>query len=443
MTRLDALSARRESITRRGLLRLGVLAPLHLGLADWLRLRAVAAEPPSPRAHACILVWLGGGASHIDTFDPKPDAPSDVRGEFSPIATDLPGVALSELLPNLATRLAKAALIRSLTSPEADHDRAAHHVLTGYRPSPALVYPSLGSAITKLGEATYTGALPPHVAIPQPPAFAGSGYLTPAYDPFAVEGDPSQPGFRVRNLTPPDRLSLARLERRRSMVATIDAFTRDAPPTDLTRTRDRFADRAFELMTSDAAARAFSLEDEPTATRDAYGRTTLGQSCLLARRLVERGVPFVTVNDVGAGPLGWDTHAQNFPTLRNRLAPPLDRAVSALLDDLDARGLLETTLVLVLGEFGRTPKINPNAGRDHHGRANSALIAGGGVRGGQILGATDSKADSVVDRPVSPGALAATVYTALGIDPTTRLLTSDNQPVRLVDHDPPVSELLG
>ncbi len=432
----------RETVTRRGLLRAGVLAPLGLGLADWLRIRALASTPQQGgRATACILIWLGGGASHIDTFDPKPDSPSEVRGEFSAIATATPGVSISEVLPNLARRTPQLAIIRSLTSPESDHDRAAHHVLTGYRPSPALIYPSLGSAVTKLGDSSYLGTLPPHVAIPQPPAFASSGFLTPAYDPFAVDGDPNSPGFRVRNLTPPDRLTLNRLERRRGMITEIDAFTHNAPPTPLTQSRDRFADRAFELLTSDQAARAFSLSAETVSLRESYGRTTLGQSCLLARRLVERGVPFVTVNDIGAGPLGWDTHQQNFATLRDRLAPPLDQAISALLDDLDSRGILDTTLVAVMGEFGRTPRINANAGRDHHGRASSVLLAGGGLRSGVVIGATDPRADAPIDRPVTPGALAATLYTALGIDPTTRLLTTDNQPIRLVDVDPPITEL--
>ncbi|GIW88646.1 MAG: hypothetical protein KatS3mg108_2970 [Isosphaeraceae bacterium] len=438
-------AGRREPMSRRGWLRAGLLGPMGLSLAEILRLRGLAAPAsvgPARRAEACILVWLGGGPSHIDTFDPKPDAPAEIRGEFAAIQTRVPGVFLSELLPGLAARLDRFALVRSLTSPEADHDRASHHMLTGYRPSPSLVYPSLGSAVSKLGEPVDAVGLPSYVAIPQTPPFGGGGYLTRAYDPFAVESDPGRPGFRVRHLTPPDRVGLARLERRRAMVADLDAFAAEMTSTNLTLARDRFSQRAFELLTSEAAARAFALEEESDAIRDRYGRTSLGQSCLLARRLVERGVLFVTVNDLGGGPLGWDTHAGNFAALRERLAPPLDQAITALLDDLESRGMLETTLVLVLGEFGRTPKVNPNAGRDHHPHAHAALLAGGRIRVGQVVGATDERADRVLDRPVTPGALAATVFTALGIDPQTQLLTAENQPIRLVGSEGPITELL-
>lgn len=432
--------------SRRDWLRAGVLGPLGLSLGDWFRLRAQASSTQAGNfaspAQACILIWLSGGPSHIDTFDPKPSAPSDVRGTFEPINTALPGVHFSELLPELARVLDRASLIRSLTSPESDHDRAAHHKLTGYRPSPAIVYPSLGSVVAKAREDLPGGTLPPHVALPSAPPFASSGYLTPAYDPFASEADPNSPGFRVRNLTPPDRLTLSRLQRRRGMVSTLDQFTRDTPETTLTRSRDRFAARAFELLTSPAAQTAFDLANEPDAVRERYGRTQIGQSCLLARRLVERGVAFVTINDLGNGQLGWDTHVQNFPTLKDRLAPPLDRGVASLIADLNERGMLESTLLVMMGEFGRTPKINENAGRDHHGRACSVLLAGGGLKPGVVLGTTDPKGDAPIERPVTPAELAATIFTRLGIDPSTRFLTSDNQPIRLVDTGEPIAELL-
>jgi hypothetical protein len=426
-----------------------MLSAWGLGLSDLLRARAGAQAPRGygpgrslvPRAQACILIWQAGGPSHLDTLDPKPDASSDVRGEFQPIATRLPGVSISEVYPNLAQMLDRAVLIRSVTSPEAEHDRAAHHLLTGYRPSPALVYPSFGSVVSRV-QGFNGGALPPYVAVPEAPLFASSGYLTPAFDPFVVGGDPNQDGFRVRDLTPPDRVTLDRLRRRRDMVQQLDTFARDVSETPLTRSRDRFADQAYDLLTSSAAQKAFRIGDEATATRERYGRNPLGQACLLARRLVEAGVAFVTVNDRGAGQLGWDTHAQNFPTIKNTLAPPLDQGVSALLRDLDERGLLETTLVVMMGEFGRTPKINPNAGRDHHGRANSILLAGGGLPRGIVLGRTDPQADSPVERPVTPANLAATIYTCLGIDPERRFETSDGQPVRLVDNADPIGEIL-
>lgn len=428
--------------TRRAVLKAGALGFLGLGLSDGLRLRALAAPGAagSARATNCILIWLAGGASHIDTFDPKPDAPADVRGEFKPIETAVPGVMVSEVLPNLAKVLNRVTLIRSMTSPEAEHERASHHMLTGYRPSPAQVYPSYGSVVSKWRESS-RGLLPPYVAVPDAPFSSSSGYLTPAYDPFAVSGDPNQEGFRVSNLAPPDQLTLDRLIRRRGMVKSLDVFARDVPPTPLTRSRDQFTDQAYALMTSNAAQAAFRLADEPSEVRETYGRNTFGQSCLLARRLVEAGVSFVTVNDRGAGPLGWDTHAQNFPTIKNTLAPALDRGLAALIADLGDRGLLDDTLVVMMGEFGRTPKINANGGRDHHGRANSVLMAGAGTPKGLVLGKTDARGDSPVEKPVTPADLAYVLYTKLGIDPDYKYQAPDGRPIRLVEGATPPHEL--
>jgi hypothetical protein len=442
------MSSAREPVTcsgpgRRDLLRAGVLGFLGLGLDDWFRLRALAADRsrPAPLARNCILIWLAGGPSHIDTFDPKPTAPADVRGEFKPISTSVPGLQISEIFPELAKMMNRVTLIRSMTSPEADHDRASHHLLTGYRPMPALVYPSYGSVVSKVREAK-RGQLPPYVAIPDAPAFSSSGYLTPAYDPFAVSGDPNTENFRVRNLTPPDKVTLERLLRRRSMVKALDDFARDVPATPLTSSRDQFSDQAYSLMTSNAALSAFRLGDEPPAVRDRYGRNAFGQSCLLARRLIEAGVSFVTLNDRGMGPLGWDTHAQNFPTLKNTLAPPLDKGLSALVGDLAERRLLENTLVVMMGEFGRTPKINRNAGRDHHGRANSVVMAGAGIPGGLVLGKTDARGDLPTERPVTPADLAAVLYLKLGIDPDQKFEAPDGRPIRIVDNPQPPRELL-
>jgi hypothetical protein len=395
----------------------------------------------TPRAKSCILIWQAGGPSHLDTFDPKPGAPADVRGEFKPIATSVAGLQISEVFPNLAKVMNKVTLIRSMTSPESDHDRAAHHLMTGYRPSPALVYPGYGSVVSKTREAT-RGMLPPFVAVPDAPIFASSGYLTPAYDPFAVSGDPNTPGFRVQNLTPPDRVTLERLLRRRSMVKSLDDFARDVSETPLTTSRDQFAERAYSLLTSSAAQSAFRIQDEPEKVREKYGRTSAGQSCLLARRLVEAGVSFVTVNDRGANQLGWDTHAQNFPTIKNTLAPPIDKGLAALVEDLSERGLLETTLVVMMGEFGRTPKINPNAGRDHHGRANSVVLFGAGIPAGLVLGRTDAQGDTPVDRPVTPNDLASVLYHKLGVDPETKFNAPDGRPIRIVEEYNPPRELI-
>jgi hypothetical protein len=431
--------------SRRDLLRVGLLSAWGLGLEDLLRARAVAREgKPATgpgKAKACILIWLAGGPSHIDTFDPKPEAPKEYRGEFKPIDTAVAGVKISEVFPKLAKEFDKLTLIRGVTSPEGDHDRAAHHMLTGYRPSPALVYPSYGSVVAKargFGGST----LPPYVAVPDAPLFSSSGYLTPAFDPFSVGGDPNQDGFRVRDLTPPDRVTLERLLRRRDMVKALDGFAHDVGETPLTTSRDKFASQAYDLMTSSKALAAFKIGEEDSKLRERYGRNPLSQSFLLARRLIEAGVSFVTVNDRGTGQLGWDTHQQNFPTIKDTLAPPLDQGLAALIGDLAERGLLDSTLVVMMGEFGRTPKVNPNAGRDHHGRANCCILAGGGLPKGLVLGRTDAKAEGPVDRPVTPADLAATVYTALGIDPARRFETPDGQPIRLVDKGEVIRELL-
>ncbi len=431
--------------SRRALLKAGMLTAFGLGLDDLFRLQALGSggggKKPTKVKH-CILIWLAGGASHIDTFDPKPDGPSDVKGEFKPIATAVPGLQISEVFPNLAKVMDRVTLIRSVTSPEADHDRAAHHLLTGYRPSPALVYPSFGSVVAKTLE-NARGALPTYVAMPDAPIFASSGYLTPAFDPFAAGGDPNQESFRVRDLTPPDQVTLDRLRRRRGMVKTLDEFSRDVSTTTLVTSRDQFAARAYDLLTSSAAQAAFRIGDETPEMRGAYGRNPFGQSCLLARRLIQAGVSFVTINNRGTNQLQWDTHANNFGAIKTALAPPLDLGLATLLDDLKRLGLFDETLVLAISEFGRTPKINGNAGRDHHGRANCAILAGAGMPQGAVIGKTDAKGDSPIDRPVTPSDLAATVYTALGLDPNYQFETPDGRPLRLVDGGKALPELAG
>jgi len=429
--------------SRRALLRAGLYGASALSLGDLLHLRALSVATEVEAAQEtrnCILVWLAGGASHIDTFDPKPEASTTIRGEFKPIDTAVEGLKISEVFPSLSKVMDRVTLIRALSSPEADHDRAAHHLLTGYRPSPALVYPSFGSVVGKFQEAK-PGLLPPYVAIPDAPLFSSSGYLTPAYDPFAVMDDPNQAGFRVRNLTPPDRRTLERLQRRRAMVERLNTFSRDVPSTPLTASRDRFAEQAYSLLTSTSAQAAFRLDEEPEAMRQRYGRTRFGQSCLLARRLIEAGVSFVTLNDRGMGALGWDTHQQNFASIRETLAPPVDQGLSVLIQDLDERGLLESTLVVMMGEFGRTPRINKDAGRDHHGRANCALLAGAGLPKGIVVGQTDPEGEAPADRPTSPADLAALIYTRLGISPDLQFETPDGRPLRLVEDGKVPAEL--
>ena len=289
--------------------------------------------------------------------------------------------------------------------------------------------------------------LPPYVAVPDAPIAGLSGYLSPAYDPFTASGDPNQAGFRVKNLTPPDRLTLARLLRRRDMVKALDDFAQDVPPTTLTTSRDQFSEQAYSLLTSGAAQSAFRIDDEKDAVREKFGRTRLGQSCLLARRLVEAGVSFVTINDHGMGPLGWDTHAQNFTSIKNTLAPPLDKGVAALVEDLGERGLLDDTLVVMMGEFGRTLAINTatSVATTTAGPAAS-LMFGAGIPAGQVLGRTDATGDVPTERPVTPARFLAMMVLPQSSVSTRRhhavRTRPDGRPIRLVDGRVPARELV-
>ncbi len=405
-----------------------------LTLADVL-----AAHPARAKARSCVLVWLNGGPSHLDMFDLKPDAPAEIRGEFKPIPAALDGVRICEHLPRIAKLLDRATLIRTLTSPEGNHDRASHHLLTGHHPSPALVYPAMGSVAAKEFGAGRT--LPSYITIPTPSQYAGAGYLTGAFEPFAVNSDPSR-DFTVRDLEPP--VPPDRVDRRKAMLAAVDRFTRsvEAYPA-----RDAFVEQAFGLVTSTEARAAFDLGQEDPKARQRYGPSRVGQSCLLARRLVESGARFVTVNDEG-----WDTHDNNFRRLAGTFSqgkqiyggklPDLDRAVAALLEDLEERGLLANTLVAVMGEFGRTPKLNSIGGRDHWPRANSVLLAGGGVKRGQVVGETDAHGELPASRPVPPEDLVATVYHLLGIDASKEHLAPGGRPVRVLDRGEVVAEAL-
>ena len=399
----------------------------------------LARTAPPARAKSCILIWLNGGPSHLDMFDLKPNAPNEVRGPFKPMKTKLDGVHVCEHLPKTAALLHKTTLIRTLTSPEGNHDRAAHHLLTGYRPTPALVYPGLGSVAAK--EFGVGKVLPNYVTIPDAPAYGGSGYLTASYDPFEVNSNPAR-NFKVKDLASP--VPEKRVDRRRKMLESIDTFgasVGDYPA------RDTFLGQAFGLVSSKEARAAFDLSQEDRKTRQRYGFQKIGQSCLLARRLVEAGTRFVTVNDTG-----WDTHVDAKARLagffnkgkmiyRGKL-PDLDNAWPALIQDLDDRGLLETTLVIVMGEFGRTPKLNSRGGRDHWPRANFALLAGGGVKRGQVVGKTDPYGELPDERAVHPEDLLQTVYHLLGIDPDLEYHTETGRPVKILGSGSVVREAL-
>ncbi len=444
--------------TRRDVLRVGGLTALGLGLPDLLRLQRRSlggGQRVTPKARRCVLIWLDGGPSHLETFDPKPDAPLEVRGPLTSIQTAVPGVSISECLPETARRLNHVALLRSVTSPLGEHNFGTHYLMTGYKPTPVIEYPTFGAVLAhqqqtmsaaleqgmrpvEAGGTSGSSAIPANVAVPDfrvgGGRMTGGGFLPIEAHPFSIQSDPSKPDFRVRDLSLFPGMDLTRLDRRRAFLRQLDRFARHLDESTEVPADPEFV-QAFRLTTSPEARRAFDLSEEADETRNRYGRKTVGQGCLLARRLLERGVPFVTVNH-----RGWDTHAELYTRLKEGftgartpvgLVPSLDLALSALLDDLAERGLLDETLIVVMGEFGRTPKLNTQGGRDHWPRVFSAALAGGGVGGGQVVGASDAVGESPAERPVTPADITATIYTLLGIDPTLELHTPDGRPVRL------------
>jgi hypothetical protein len=418
------------------MLRIGGLSLFGLALPDLLRASTRVAA-----ADSVIVVWLNGGPSHLDLFDLKPDAPAEIRGEFKPIATSVDGLRICEHLPRLAKIMNKTTLLRSITSSEGNHDRATHYMLTGWHPSQSVVYPAMGSVVAKekgLGE-----ELPNYIAVPTQIPFSGAGYLTVAFDPFSVEGDPSKPDFKVRNLE--SSLSEARASRRRQMLGDIDAFCRTVESSPEVSARASFYEQAYRLVGSARARKAFDLGSETDEMKKRYGGSRLGQSCLLARRLVESGVKFVTVNDDG-----WDNHDNVFRVFKEAYAGGtgtgkayvLDQAVSALIEDLDRSGRLGKTLVIVMGDFGRTPKINALGGRDHWPRAGSVLLAGGGVKAGSVYGSTDAYGELPADHPVEPQDLVWTIYHLLGIDPSTEYKTTTGRPMRILNEGSVIEGIL-
>ena len=417
-----------DGVSRRDALRIGSLTGLGLGLSDMFRGQATAIEPRVGRAKSCILLWLDGGPSHLETFDLKPTAPAEVRGPFQPISTNVSGIHISELLSETAKMTDKLSIIRSITSPLGEHGLANQYLLTGYKPSPALQYPSYGSVVAHLNPGQ--PVLPTYIAIPESRS-VGSGFLGHQDEPFVTGGDPSKPDFKVQDLDFFPHIDEARLHRRREYLHEFDAaqanFESRNVPTDSS------FDRAYRLVTSSEAKAAFNLSAEPEQVRARYGPRMFGQSCLLARRLVERGVPFVSVINTG-----WDTHESLVLQLKLGysgakvgvgLLPTFDLGFSALVSDLSDRGLLDETLVIAMGEFGRTPKLNTRGGRDHWPRVFSVVLAGGGVPGGQVIGSSDRVGESPHDNPITPNDLARTIYSLLGINPEHELHTADGRPV--------------
>jgi uncharacterized protein (DUF1501 family) len=443
-------------LSRRELLRAGALGITGLTLPDLFRLRQVqAAAAPEPKADACILLFLWGAPSQYETFDPKPDAPAGIRGEFGVTPTHLPGVLFSEHVPLLAQRTRLFTIVRTCAQTSTHHQSAAYEALTGFPPSSDIValtatpadHPNLGSVVAKL--APGRSPLPRFVQLPQLASDVGNltpgqfaGYLGRQFDPLAVLQDPSGPSFDVTDLRLRPDVSPARLQDRQALLRLVDHQARALEQSAGARALDVYQDRALGLLTSPVVHQAFDLSREPASQRDRYGRNALGQSCLLARRLVEAGVKLVTVCSGFGGKTpqdAWDTHEDNFRKLKNRLLPPLDLALSTLLDDLHQRGLAERTLLLVMGEFGRTPRINAKAGRDHWEHSYSILLSGGGIRPGQVYGKSDRNgAYPVQGRVFAPADICATVYRCLGIDPHTEVTDPTGRPLPITRGRPMV-----
>ncbi len=427
-----------RSTRRTFLLEIGSLAGLGVTLPGLLRAQS-ARGASSGRDVSCILIWTLGGTSHHDTLDPKPEASPDVRGEFGVVQTKVPGVVFSEHLPRMAEHLPLFAVLRGLNPKNGSHGVADAYMMSGHRFNPTVTYPCYGSVVAY--EKGYRNNLPPFIQIGPwvDRRFNGgtAGYLGIAYNPFEVVGDPNNPNFTVRDLVPPRGVSMERLSRRRQALAMLDRLQRDLEkPSPEFRVLDEYHQRAFAMVTSPSTKKAFDLSAEDPRVRDRYGRNRFGQSCLLARRLIEAGVRFVTVTSPG-----WDTHTNNFRALKSKL-PPFDQAFTALLTDLHSRGLLETTLVLWLTDFGRTPKINSAAGRDHWSTAAFAVFAGAGVPGGQVIGKTDAEGARVVEDEYHPEDIAATVYSKLGIPLDTIHMTPDGRPMKLCEGSP-IPPLMG
>jgi len=432
---------------RRDFLRVGAIGAmgLDLSMARILEAAEKGEIDKSKDDTNFVFIFLKGGLSTIDTFDLKPEAPDNVRGPFNPIKSNVPGTHVGEYIPKTAKVMDKFSIIRSFTHRNAGHGPADHYMFTGYHPvggfngglKPNNQHPSMGSVISnKLGA---RGSIPPYVCLPTMHPSGSSAYLGPNAAPFTIEADPSSPGFAVPDLQPPLSIDAARVDDRRGLLSKVDRFQNsiESKVNKGTRELGVFSQRAIELMTSKAAKEAFDINRESSKLRDSYGRTTLGQSCLMARRLVEAGVRCVTVDHAN-----WDTHFHNFRVLKEDLLPKFDMAIPTFFRDMEDRGLLEKTVVVITGEFGRTPKINAQAGRDHWSRGFTVAIGGGGVQGGRVIGKSNKWAEEPADTPYGPEDLCATVYHLLGINPRSEMHTPDGRPIMLTNNGKIIKELL-
>jgi hypothetical protein len=411
------------AMTRREAVQRTLLGAAGLVLGHHLTLHTLAATPSAKaKAKSVIQIWMWGGPSHLDTWDPKPEAGNDYCGPLNkPIATNVDGIRISELMPQLAKHADKYAIIRSMTHGNNGHETAAYMVQTARPPGGRDVYPSVGAVVSlfKGTQAGYQGLIPPYIVLTEPQGrFSEAGFLGQRYKPFATGGDPGQARFAVEGIVAPG-VSDERQRERRELLHKLDTLQHSMPDNAQLVTSEQCEKQAYDLILGDAG-KVFDLSQEKNELRDSYGRNTFGQSCLVARRLVERGVPYITINYKG----GWDTHKQNFQVMRRRL-PEMDKAMAALLQDLAEHNLLDSTIIWWSGEFGRTPKVQweaPwNGGRGHHGQVFSAVVAGGGFKGGQVVGASDAKGEAVKERPVYPCDLIGSMYELLGIDPDAKL----------------------
>jgi hypothetical protein len=430
-----------DGVNRRTFLRVGALTLGGLTLPGLLRARAAGAQSQAGRKKSVILVWLAGGPSHIDTYDLKPNAPTEVRGEFKPIPTNVPGIQISEQLPLQSKIVDKLAILRSAFHTNAGHGMGSQWMQTGYQATIEVndnIYPSTGSVVAKMNGPNQQG-LPAYVNLPRQVSFGKAAYLGASYNPFSPDANPNDPNFQVRNLRLPGRVSAERLDNRKQLLQDLDTIRRDIDAKGDIEGLDSFYRDGMEMVTNTKAQHAFDVNKEPVKLRDRYGRNDLGQCCLLARRLVENGVTFVTVQAGG----GWDTHANNFTELKRKLLPQYDAAVTALVEDLHERGLQDDVLVMAMGEFGRTPKINKDAGRDHWPGAMSILYAGGGLKMGQAVGTTNALAEYPTSKPATPGCVLSTMYHVLGIDHHHVFYDDAKRPLPILSEGEPVAELIG
>ncbi|HID24533.1 MAG TPA: DUF1501 domain-containing protein, partial [Planctomycetaceae bacterium] len=429
-----------KKLPRRDFLFVGFAGGLGLTLADFFRIQSAQAEQKyyeskEGPAKSMIFIYLPGGIAHQESFDPKPYAPLEYRGPMGSVATALPGVRFSEYLKQTAKIADKITVCRSMSHGEAAHERGTHNMFTGYRPSPAIQYPSMGTVVAH--EFGSRNNLPPYVCIPnQPNTFAGTGYLSSSYAPFSLGADPASRSFTVRDLKLPGGVDEARFTRRRRLLDAVNAYFASKEESDALRAVDSFYDRAYAMISSPKAREAFNIAAEPDKLRDEYGRHAAGGRMLLARRLVEAGVRFVTLT-YGS----WDMHNNIAPGIRRQM-PAFDQAFAALIRDLDRRGLLDSTLVAVASEFGRTPKINGNAGRDHWPRVFSVVLAGGGIKRGSIYGSSNATASEPEDDPLSVPDWATTIYHCLGIVADKELMAPGNRPIEIVKDGQVRKELL-